>query len=167
MKTLRVLCAENVEWIHRPAVWAIEKVEEVNFNHVAFQDEDCFIYEAVWPKCRKISSREWLKKFKLIRTYEIIVSENQYKLIMTKINKQVGRSYSIWQCAMIYVAQSVSLLKEKIESTNWNGWKALICSEFVARPIVEVLDYRFDQGLDSVGMDEVEIMLKALSARSY
>jgi len=167
MRILKVLCAENTGLIHKPAVWGIEKVEGVDFNHVAFCTDDGWIYEAIWPKCRKVNYSDWLNKFKLIRTYQINLTDDQYKEIVGKIKKQVGRKYSIWQCAMIYLAQSVSIIQEKIESTNWNGWKALICSEFIARPIVEVLGYKFDQGLDSVGMDEIEIMLKEISARSY
>jgi len=68
---------------------------------------------------------------------------------------------------MIYIAQTVTLLQKKIELFNWNGKKALICSEFVARPMVEVLGAKFDQGLDTVGMDEIESVLKVHAARVY
>lgn len=167
MRTIKVLTAENTGFFHQVAVYGIEKVEGVDFNHVAIQLEDGFVYEAIWPKSRKVMVYKWKRKFKLINTYEVDVTESQYEKIEKIIKKQVGVSYSLWQCTMIYVAQSVSLLQEKIESTNWNGWKALICSEFVARPFVDVLGYKFDQGLDSVGMDEIEQMIKSISTRSY
>lgn len=167
MRIIKVLCAENKGIFHKPAVWGIEKVEGVDFNHVAYLSDAGFVYEAIWPKARRVSMFEWKKKFNLIRTYEIHLTESQHKEMMNRIIAQVGRKYSVWQCAMIYAAQSVSLLKEKIEATHWNGWKALICSEFIARPIVDVLGYEFDQGLDSVGMDEIEICIQAISARSY
>lgn len=166
-RVMKVLCAENSEWWHKPAVLGIEKTEGTDFNHVAFLTEMNFVYEAVWPKARKSSLDKWKKRFKVIRTYELHLEPNEYQEMMELISLQVGKPYSVFQCAMIWVAQSFAGIQKDVESINWNGDKALICSEFVARPIKKVFNFSFNQGIDSIGMDEIEQCLKSISFRWY
>jgi hypothetical protein len=77
MKTIKVICCENKDWLHQIGVWAIEKTEKTTFNHVAvlFIDDDNieWVYEAVFPRARKILFSKWIKKFKIIKYISLIV----------------------------------------------------------------------------------------------
>lgn len=166
-RVLKVVCADPIKFWHKPGSWLIKKTEGTTFSHVAYTTEFNTVYEAVWPKCRFMYQVTWLKEYKIIKTYELYLDPKDYAKIINDISNQIGKPYSFIQCAMIYIAQQISCIKEKIESTNFNGWKALICSEFVARPLVDVIGYKFDQGIDSIGLDEIEECLNKISNRSY
>lgn len=167
MKTVKVLCSENKGWLHKIGAWAIKKSEGTNFNHVAILDEENFIYEAVFPKSRKLHLKEWEKHFVIIKTYEIKMSKEKYDHFMYEVSKCLNKRYSLFQCFMIWVSNSVGVLEAFIEKTVWNGNKALICSELVAWPIKVVLNYRFSNYLDTVGMDEIEECLVTVANINY
>lgn len=166
-RILKVVCANNKGWLHYPVVKGIQKTEGVNFNHVAFITEFNFAYEAVFPRARKVHLAKWHTLFEIVKTYEYHIEHNQYAKVLEQIQSQVGRPYSVWQCAMIYFAQSISFLQKKIESTVWNGKKALICSEFVAYPLQQITGIQFNQGIDSIGMDEIKEAMESTAHKIY
>lgn len=161
MYSVKVLCCENLGLLHSVAVKAIEKSEGTDFNHVAILLNG-FVYEAVFPRARKISKYDWDKLFRTIRTYEIELNELEYRLFLEQMLAQHGKPYSVFQCAMIWLSNSVGVLERFIERIVWNGNKALICSEFVARPLIKAKDFKFENEPDTVGMDEIETCLKIL-----
>jgi hypothetical protein len=167
MNTVQVLCCENTEFLHKLGVWAIEKSERTNFNHVAVLVKDDFgiewVYEAVFPRARRMRFEEWLKIFKIKKSYAIELDSNQYDNFIKTIYIQLPKPYSIFQCLLIWLSNSIGVLEHFIERIVWNGNKALICSEFVARPIVAALGYQFENQLDSVGMDEIEFCLDKIA----
>jgi len=167
MRVVKVLCCQNKGLLHKIGVWAIKKSEGTDFNHVAILSEDDLVYEAVFPKTRKLPFKEWVKLFDLVRIYEIKMSKEMYDHFIYETAKCLNKNYSLFQCFMIWVSNSIGVLESSIEKTIWNGNKALICSELVAWPIKEVLKYRFSNTLDTVGMDEIEEALKTVSSVNY
>lgn len=166
MSKVTILCCENTEWLHKIGVWSIEKSEGTNFNHVAILMVDDFgvhwVYEAVFPRVRKIRYHDWLKKFKIIKSYEIPLDDYESFRFQTTAKTLLGKPYSIFQCFLIGLSNSIGALENFIERTIWNGNKALICSEYVATCIVAAIGYQFKNQLDSVGMDEIEECLNAI-----
>lgn len=160
MAKVTILCCENTEWLHKIGVWAIEKSEKTNFNHVAVMLTDDYgvdwVYEAVMPRARKMRFVEWIKKFKIITAYELALENYPYFAFKCALFNQIGKPYSIFQCFLIWMSNSIGVLEHFIERTVWNGNKSLICSEFAARPIVAATGYKFENDLDSVGMDEIQ-----------
>jgi hypothetical protein len=167
MEIVQILCCENTEWLHKIGVWAIEKSERTNFNHVAILLKDDYgvewVYEAVFPRARKMRFAEWIKKFKIIKSYNLPLYKYEYFKFITTVHSQIGKPYSIFQCFLIWISNSVGVLEHYIESTLWNGNKSLICSEFVARPIVAAIGFEFENDLDSIGMDEIEFCLNKIA----
>jgi hypothetical protein len=166
-RILKVVCAENISWWHKIGVWAIKEAEGVDFNHFAYLSDDGYIYEAVLPKSRSKMFSEWLKIFKVVRTYEFELEEKLYHKIMRDIYDELDKPYSIFQIISIWISQSLKIASNKFKYFNINGEKALICSELVARPLANNMKIEFGINLDNVGMDELELVLKNTSTRSY
>lgn len=166
-RIIRVLCCENTSYFKHLVAKAVERSENTDFNHVCFLSEMNIVYEAIFPKTRMISFDEWKNHFKVIRTYELRLEPKVYNAFMKYITEEIGKPYSIWQIIMIYLAQNVHAIQKKIETTLWNGKKALICSEFVAAPLADVLNVKLPQGIDTIGMDEIEEMLKQIAYKVY
>ena len=166
-RILRVVSANNKGWLHYPVVKGIQKTEGVDFNHVAIITEFNQVYEAVFPKARKMHLAKWNSLFSVVKVYEYHLEPEVYAQVLEQIQSQVGRPYSVWQCAMIYFAQSMTFIQKKIESKIWNGRKALICSEFVAYPLMSITGFEFSQGVDSIGMDEIKEALEKTAHKIY
>lgn len=166
MKTIEILCSENKGWLHAIGVWAIKKSEGTDFNHVAVLDNG-MVYEAVYPESRSMSFVEWNNHFRIKKVYGIKMSEAKYNAFMSEVKFNVPKKYSIWQCFLIWLCNSVGVLENYIEKIIWNGNKAMICSELVAWPMQQVLGYKFAESLDTVGMDEIEAALFWASVRIH
>lgn len=164
MKTVQILCAENITLLHKPGAWAIEQAENLNYCHVAILIDD-FVYEAVWPRSRKIRLKDWLTKFKIIKIYELEFDEHSYQNFLVEIFLQLGRPYSLTQIVLIWLSNCLGILENYINKTIWNGNKALICSEFVARPITRATDCTFAHSFDTVDLFELESVLKSISKK--
>jgi len=152
---ITVLCCENTKLTHQPLNSAIKMVEGVDFSHYAFLIDE-YVYEAVAPRSRQIHYSEWRKNYWIVRTYTIEVNSIQLCKILDIIATQLNIPYSFAQIFKILIGNIFHLKFKK----DFNGKKALICSEFVARPLAEVLGYMFPISLDHIGMDEVEDVLK-------
>ncbi len=154
---VKIICCCNRSILHKPAEIGIKKSEGVDFNHVAILDEDHFVYESVWPKSRRIEYGKWINLFRIVRIYEIQLSANDYHDFIFECKYNLGIKYSVFQCILIWIINSYRGLVQKIiESIQWNGRTAMICSEMVARPLSKVLKYDFKMDLDVVGLDEIE-----------
>lgn len=166
MKKVTVLCAENRDWFHKIGAWFIEKSEKTNYDHVAILLENNFktylIYEAMFPKSRKIRFCDWTERFKIIKTYEIELTDTQYEAFEMTAKALVGKPYSLWQCFIIGLSNLVGVAEHYLNSTVWNGNKALICSEFIARCVVASVGYEFSTQLDEVGLNEIEECLNKI-----
>lgn len=153
--TITILCCESKSFLHKPINAAIKLVEGVDFSHYAIL-VDGMVYEAVSPKSRKIPYTEWTKKYYIVRTYTIEVPLAKQGNFMSMLEEQLGIPYAYSQIVAILLG-NVFHLPNKVE---FNGKRALICSEFIARPLAEVLGYKFTVTPDHIGMDEVESALR-------
>lgn len=150
-----ILCCESKGLWHNPINLAIKFVEKVDFSHYAIL-ADGYVYEAVSPQSRSIPFSQWRDKYDIVRTYTLNVSEPGSSNLLSRIQDELGKPYAYSQILMILMTNMFKL-KGTLEI---NGKKALICSEFVARPLAEVLGYKFSVTPDNVGMDELENVLK-------
>lgn len=161
MQDIYVLCCMNTEAIHKPAVKMIQESEGTDFNHIAILMKDEFgndwVYEAVFPRARKIPYYEWEKKFKIIHKFKLNLTEGQFSTFYCEMIELIGNVYSVSQCVLIGLANAIGIkwVERKIESMTWNGKNAVICTEFFARPFSYATGYIFENDLDTVGTDEV------------
>jgi hypothetical protein len=153
--SITILCSESTKLTHKPLNAMIKFVEKVDFSHYAFLI-DSYVYEAVSPVSRKISFSDWQKHNDVIRTYTIEVDVVQKTNLLSRVVDQLEKPYAFSQIIAILIG-NIFHLPNKIE---FNGKKALICSEFVARPLSEVIGWAFSVTPDHIGMDEVEAVLK-------
>jgi hypothetical protein len=153
--TITILCGDSKSFLHKPINAGIKLVDHVDFSHYAYCI-DGMVYEAVAPRSRKIPFSQWREKYTIVRTYDIEVPFSHMGNFMSTIDMQLDVPYAYSQIFAILIA-NVFHLKNKVD---FNGKKAMICSEFVARPLAEVLGYQFSVAPDHIGMDELEIVLK-------
>lgn len=166
MKIVHIVCAENKSWIYQIGVWGIEKIEGTDFDHVSIVLYDNYdgnwVYESVFPTSRKIRMADWLKKFKVIKAYKLELTEDQYVIFLEEMLAQLEKPYSLLQCVLIAFYNILGIVNKALNKLKYNGEKSLICSEFIARPIVAATGYEFDKSLDLVGMDEMEECLNKI-----
>lgn len=145
--------------MHKPINAAIKLVEGVDFSHYAYLING-MVYEAVSPKSKQTHFTQWRQKYNIIRTYTVDVPAEKELQFMQIIEKQLDVPYAYSQIIAILLANIFHIST----TSDFNGKRALICSEFVARPLVEVSGYTFSVPPDMIGMDELEAGLK-LSTR--
>ena len=155
MKTIKVLCCENTKILHKPGTWIIEQSEGTDFCHVAIQIDD-FVYEAVFPKARVIYQSNWDKQFKTVHEYDLVLEDEEYTVFMNEVLYQLGRPYSLIQLVLIWLSNCLGVWESFINETIWNGNKALICSEFVGRPIASTKNYYFGKSLDTIDLNDIK-----------
>lgn len=108
----------------KPKAWwkvlspIIRFFQKTTFSHCVIYHEG-FIYEATWPKARKISLDLWLKD------NEIVFMLNK-DVNMHIAEELVGRPYSFMQLFWALFDVKFTL----------NSVRGLICSEFIARCLI-------------------------------
>lgn len=167
MRKVKFLTADNIGLLHKVGSWVIKKSEGTKFDHVAILITDYgieWVYEAVFPNARKIRLDEWKKTFKIIDQYELDLDDLGYLKFISELNSQVGKPYSLIQLILIWTSNVLGLFESVIRKTIWNGNKALICTELVARPIHYALDYNFNKSFDVIDLNDIKKALYDLGA---
>lgn len=149
-------------WLAR----AIMKIQGVDFSHLAFVvynvDEDAAtVFDARWPKAQKTTLENFLKKYRMVRTYKLrppVWNEpNHVEIHAHHLVKDT--EYSLAQLFLIWAQLAFKKYAYPIGRIILNHDKAMVCSEFIARIIFYGWGAKYHEQWDSI--DLVEATMKA------
>ncbi|HZX13710.1 MAG TPA: hypothetical protein VFF49_04845 [Thermodesulfobacteriota bacterium] len=146
---LKILCAARRNF--QIGSFIIQKVERMPFSHFAVL-VDGFVYEAVWPKSKASYFDLWLHDYRVVRYFDFS-TEDECIIKKTRgfISRNNGVRFSILQILIIALSYVISPLKYSI----LNGKKKLICSEYVARLLLEIFNKPFKKPFDCLSLRNV------------
>lgn len=160
MIELRVVFSKNRHW------WALGSrflmwVEGVPFSHVSLSlfipggyMYEPQIFESVYPRSRKITYSEWIKKYHPVKEFEFTVGNEAYEMF-SKLHNLLDRKYSVWQLVKIGMQLIAKGFNKSLFSKDWGCEKHQICTEFVARVFAEPPFNMFkDMSPDIIGLKE-------------
>jgi len=136
-------------------MWA----EEEDFSHCATEIQvdpelDGIVYEAVYPKSRKLPKQEWLKHSQPVHSIPFLVTDPVLKkAIIFDLESNLDKDYSIFQLFIIGVGLCFKLVAKAVDKIVINSNKFLICSEYQSLPLKR-LGAKFEEPSDSIDITE-------------
>lgn len=130
-----------------PMAWLIRWVEKTEFCHtyIKFTNSNLksdLYYQASGSKVNFVGSHLFNKKNKVLKEFNIELTDEQYYRILDKAIDLVGQPYSLPQLAGILIVTICKLFGKTIK--NPFGGKGYICSEIVGGVLVELFDLKID-----------------------
>lgn len=156
MKTITIGFSKPINKFLPLYSYAIRWAYKTEYSHVfvKFKSESLgrdIVYESVGVEVRFVGTTQWGLHAKVLKEYQITVTDEQYTKIMQFCIDNAGVSYGIWQSAGVYLAKLLKL-KRNIFS---RGTDHEICSEIVAR-ILQIADIPIEKNVDIVAPKDIE-----------
>ena len=111
----------------------IKEVEGTPFCHFAILYDDKkeqTVYEAVFPRSRKIPYSEWLKEYEVHTIFHFKApSEESMSIYKTFLDSLINKIYAFDQCVWIAFCIWFKIRKTIQEKVKLNGSKSIICTE--------------------------------------
>ena len=132
--------------------------EGVKAGHFAIEVEEfgeSTVYEAVFPKSRKITLYKWMDHYKVVGEYEFHVPINLQSSVKQFLSEMVGINYSLGQIFTIGLVALFKPLDYFLRTRVINQKKALICTEIGSRFIERFFKIDLDQSHDQIGIKDM------------
>lgn len=155
---IRFLFCTPKSWYKWIGSEIIKLGEGVNAGHFAIEVEmygDSKIYEAVFPKSRKIALYDWMDHYKVVGEYEFHAPIHLETDIVDFLNDLTGVKYSISQIFTIGLVALFKPLDFILKTKVINQKNALICTEVGSRFVERFMDLRIDQSHDQIGISDM------------
>lgn len=157
-----VYITDPTEWWKQPGSYLIKRVDGSSGSHCAIGLDSYAgnrVYEAVFPKSRKLNYGDWLNHNKIVKEYKFKVPEGREYEVIEWLDAQVGKWYSVPQLALILTDLIIPADYNPI-----NGHKLLICSELIAIGyLAKFHGSVFNETVDTIGVLDVELECDRLS----
>jgi len=153
-----ILCSKSKKKFN-PLGRLIEKEEGLGFSHfsigILFEGQ-FLISEAVYPRPRFISLKEWLKLNEPMFVFrkEIKNQSLMFKMMAWQAITCTASFYSIAQLVLIYIGKLFPSLKNWSETVKLNHERGLICCEYITFYLRTFFDFSIDKSDDSIGLRE-------------
>jgi len=145
--------------------WLIKKIDRSSGSHFAIKKESLagvHYYDSVWPISKKSNEQDWLKKYKVIKSYSFDVPLHLQADVISFLESLVGIKYAIPQLALIALSILLWPLRKVIYKSILNHEKALICSEYGSRFVEKFMKFILLKSHDNIGVRDMEIMSRKL-----
>jgi hypothetical protein len=153
-------CTANRKF--NPLARLIMAFQKIDFSHVALMIEDentgqRTVYEAVFPRARRLSYDSFLSQYKLVRCYRLIPPQiPQHEVQMFADNLVENNShYSFAQLILIQIQNTFSKWSRHIGRIILNHKKGMVCSEFIALVLTKGWLVFFNEHYDTIDLKEV------------
>lgn len=148
---------------------AIAFIEGVGYSHVSlfFRDEniDRMVgYEATLNGLDFISEASFLKKNKVVKTWTIKLTEEQFKKLYQFLWDNEGTGYSTAQLVGIFIKRALKMVGIEIANPFANGSKLQVCLETVGlslEHIQEITKLEWDE----MGLREFDKAMRPFEAK--
>lgn len=145
------LGAEIIEAIDGPGSHAAVIIESEGI---------AIVYEAKFPRSRKISFKEWSKHYQVIDCLTVEVPDRLAKPLMAELESMTGVWYGVPQLVMIFMARFSSFFNKVFFDDVINGKSQLICTEICFRIIRKFMRHSSSESLDMVGISDLRCELE-------
>lgn len=150
--------ANPTSFTHKIGNFILKVGEWVKFGHFAVGIESYsgnWIYEAVFPKTRKLEKKEWDKKYIVFSEISWEVPEEFAGKVLEFLEEMVGKRYAVEQILSIAVSIILFPLKYFIVGLNLNGARALVCTEVGSRLAARFWGFIPTGSHDEIGLSEM------------
>jgi hypothetical protein len=146
----------------KPFSWLIRWYLSTEYSHtyLDFYSKELnrsIIYEATKNGVRFVGQKQWLDHVFVVSEFEIELTQEEYKKIITYCIDHSGIPYSLWQNIGICIANFLKLKK------NPFGKKGSNCSEEIGK-ILELKGYKFNKDLNLLTPKDIYLALNQLSS---
>lgn len=155
---------------HKLGCKVIRRMEKTDVSHAAILVKTAFgsmVYEAVFPRVRKMKFEDWIEQYEPIRVYPFEVPKEFRFLVGMDLRKMEGIPYPISQLILIGIGIVAPGLAKWLKPIVLNHDGALICTEVGAILLRNYMEVDFLESLDNVGLRDLEtqvILLKKKEA---
>jgi hypothetical protein len=153
--------ADALKPLHQAGAAIIKEVENTNFSHFAIgleKDGTEIVYEAVFPKSRKIEKSDWRKDYRPIRSMNFEVPLDKQYYVGEFLEENVGKWYSFDQCVWIAIITWFRIKKAFSDKVVLNGTKHLICTELGYLFSKEFFEGEYNASSDRIGLNDMYTM---------
>lgn len=150
--------------LHKPGGWFIRNVDGSKYSHFAIYFEND-IYEAVFPKSRKIDVLKWKEKYDVGLVYRSTVSVEETQLTYNFLQTLVNRPYSMSQVFFIGLFSIFKPLEKYFAVKFLNYKKYLICTEVGSLFFEWAYGFKPQESHDMIGVSDIEKILKIYENR--
>jgi hypothetical protein len=154
---VRFLFSNPREAWKQPGAWLIRRADRSKASHFAiaiFGFGTVFVYEAVFPKCRRIPYSEWINHNKIESFHDFEVPSHLQARVHEWLKAIEGRWYSVPQLLLI----AVTILEPLNKLLNWailNHEKQMICTEVGSRFVEEFTTIPMEESHDKIGVSDM------------
>jgi len=155
---VRFLFCVPKSWIKWIGSELIKLGEGVRAGHFAIELEEygeSEIYEAVFPKSRKMKLYDWMDHYKVVGEYEFHVPIYLQDSVKQFLSEMVGINYSLGQIFTIGLVALFKPLDSFLRTRVINQKKALICTEVGSRFIERFFNLDLKQSHDQIGIKDM------------
>lgn len=140
--------------------WSVQAFEGTRYSHVRLiwtnRAGDEVVFEASGTSVKLLGKESFrFHPIKVHSEFSVNLSPGQWDKLISFL-KYSGISYGVWQIIGIAIARLLRLKKNPLS----DGKYTMVCSEIVARFLIEVLGLDFKDDLDTVGPKGVFTFLK-------
>jgi hypothetical protein len=143
----------------------IQLAEKRPFSHafIMFYDpisKQTLIFQASHGMVHLISLDKFLESNILVKSYDLIVSEEEYQNVWKFIVKRLGTPYSKWSLFVLILMKAIGFKK----FIKLDGDKAFICSELAAE-FCKLKSIQIPENIDVVTPSDLDLMLSCAGLR--
>lgn len=154
---VRFLFSNPREAWKQPGAWLIRRADRSKASHFAiaiFGFGTVFVYEAVFPKCRRLPYSEWINHNKIESFHDFEVPTYLEFEVNEWAKSIVGKWYSVPQLALI----AVTIIEPLNKLLNWailNHERQMICTEVGSRFIEKFMTLPIKESHDKIGVRDM------------
>lgn len=139
------------------AGWFIRRFDSSSYTHAAIELEitQPVVYEFVMPHSKKSFKIDWMKKYKVGRSFEFEVPNHMQFEVLQWLNKRVGIPYSLTQLGWIFLCNTISIFDKKFNWMPVNNSKAMICTELVSRFMERFMTIELKESHDKISLKDI------------
>jgi hypothetical protein len=126
----------------------IEKVENLPVSHCAIVC-DGVVFESTWPKSKICPLVEWLEQYEIVFSFD---ARENLSEIRGWFFRNCLKPYSLKQLFVMALTYVSAPLKLAFEKMQWNGSKALVCTEVVGMFLTDFYGYDFKESPDTISV---------------
>jgi hypothetical protein len=155
-----------------PLARLIMYMQKIPFSHMAIMaitDNGMVVYDAVYPRARKIAYGDWLKDYAVIDSYTMKRPEVMPYLALEFLEKLIAKNenYSIAQLILIQAQNTFVQLKRILSRVILNHEKGAVCSEIIARFVAYAYGVKLDEQFDTVDLVEASRVARQYSVGEF
>lgn len=134
-------------------------VEGSDYSHCATEiqmdpDAEPFVYEAVYPKSRRLLKSAWLQHAQPVHSIPFLVTnEAKKEEIINILHDNLDKGYSVAQLIVISIGMFFKTIQKAVDKIILNSNRYLICSEYQSLAL-RAMGAQFEEPSDSVDLTE-------------